>query len=401
MAKGARRNAMHRLITILFCVITLSMVSLTAEGDDPMAITCGGISAGERHKIEPFRPAFPFNIVTSPPAPDYASTDSWAALPDKKDEADIAPTNTKYPESQDTAVADVFFIHPTGSFSNKFWNIPIDDPEAVFSCSEVMKYDASAFNAAARVYAPRYRQATLYAFFEDRTDAGLKAIDLAYSDVERAFLHYIKFYNNGRPFIIAAHSQGSFHGLRLLQEQIIGTGFMDRMVAAYLVGGPIPMDVPGIKPSRHGTDTGTLIGWNTYTPKGDPRFFTEGTIAWIDGSYRCIAGKPLVQINPLSWEPGGAKVPAVDNPGSLLISGSPKEPSPLVQGVCGADASGKVVIIDEPKVAGLSFPDEAQDMPLFNSAKGDYHNFDYLLFYESIRKNAIDRVREFTMLSKS
>lgn len=402
---SAGPSSTHRVNSISFMsdlgILSLILIFILAApslavAEDVEILTGGGISRSARQKIEPSRPNFDFDTSKSPVSPDYSKADAWAALPDKKDEADMAPTNTKYPESQGDAAADVFFIHPTGSASNKYWNIPIRDPEAVFSCSEVMKYFASAFNAAARVYAPRYRQATLYAFFDDKTDSGLKAIELAYSDVEAAFIYYIKHYNNGRPFILASHSQGSFHGLRLLQEHIIGKELMGRMVAAYLVGGPIPMDVPGIQPSRNGTDTGTLIGWNTYTITGDPGFFTEGSIFWLDGSYRRIAGRPLVQINPLSWELNGGKVPAEDNPGSLLISEPPLEQSPLKAGICGADASGKVLIIDEPKTEGLSFPDAADDMPLFNPEKGDYHNFDYILFYESIRKNAIDRVRKFT-----
>ena len=384
-----------KLVIIILGLVAAFGLPALAAAKNAEIITDGGISAGARQKIEPSRPAFPFDVSISPAAADYSSSDAWAALPDKKDGADIAPTNTRYPEAQSTAVADVFFIHPTGVASNKYWNIPIDDPEAVFSCSEVMKYCASAFNAAAKVYAPRYRQATLYAFFEDKTDSGLKAIDFAYLDVERAFLHYMKFYNKGRPFILAAHSQGSFHGLRLLQERIIGKDIMNRMVAAYLVGGSIPRSVPGIEPSRHGTDTGTLIGWNTYTSAGDPQFFTEGTIVWLDGAYRRMAGHSIVEVNPLSWELGGRRVPAKENTGSLMISGSPQEPSSLEVAVCGADASGKVLIIEEPLTAGLSFPDETLDMPIFNPRHGDYHNLDYPLFYESIRKNAIDRVQKF------
>lgn len=375
--------------------LLIVLTPLTQAAKEPETITGGGISAETRLKMEKFRPSASFCPCTAPKAPDYSLSDAWAALPGKKDEADISPVNTAYPEAQEAATADVFFIHPTGSASNAYWNIPIDDPQALFSSSEVMKYCASAFNAAARVYAPRYRQATLYAFFEDKTDYGLRAIELAYSDVERAFSYYMKYYNNGRPFILAAHSQGSFHGLRLLQENIIGKDPMKRMVAAYLVGGPIPRDIPGIEISRNGADTGTLIGWNTYTADGDPRFFTEGAIVWSGGAYRRIDGRPLVQVNPLSWELGGAMMRADKNPGSIMISASLQDPAELIKAVCGADASGKVLIIGEPRAEGLSFPDEDADAPLFNPKHGDYHNFDYPLFYESIRKNAIDRVRKF------
>lgn len=354
-------------------------------------ITGGGISDEARSKLEPFRPPVAFGDATKPPEPDYSSPDAWAALPTKRGEADIAPSNTRYPEAQAIAAADVFFIHPTGSTSNKFWNAPIDDPEAVFSCREVMKYCASAFNAAAKVYAPRYRQATLYSFFDNKTLSGLKAIEFAYKDVEHAFNRYMKFYNKGRPFIVAAHSQGSIHGMRLLQEHIIGKELAKRMVAAYLIGGPIPKDMPGIEPSRSAVDTGTLIGWNTYTATGDSQFFTDSAIIWLDGAYRRIGGRQLLQVNPLSWVLNGKAVPASDNPGSITPAGPLSKPSALVSALCGADASGKVLIIEEPKSQNLAFPDSLDDMPIFNPKYGDYHNFDYLLFYESLRRNVVFR----------
>jgi hypothetical protein len=204
----------------------------------------------------------------------------------------------------------------------------------------------------------------------------------------------MKHYNNGRPFILAGHSQGSIHGMRLLQEHIIGTPLMDRMVAAYLIGGTIPKDIPGIMPSRSATDTGVLIGWNTYTKDGDPSVFTDDLMTWIGGSYVKMGGRPLLQVNPLSWELNGPQVPSSRNPGSLPFPDTGNEAPLLLTGVCGADASGKVLMIDKPAVKGFTAPKNA-DEPLFNTIYGDYHIFDYMLFYESMRKNAVDRVKAF------
>ena len=61
-------------------------------------------------------------------------------------------------------------------------------------------------------------------------------MDLAYSDVKRAFEYYLAHYNHGRPFIIASHSQGSRHAKILVQEMIDGTPLMKQFVAAYIVG---------------------------------------------------------------------------------------------------------------------------------------------------------------------
>ncbi len=42
--------------------------------------------------------------------------------------------------------------------------------------------------------------------------------------------------NGDRPFILAGHSQGTFHAARLLGERIAGTPLAEKMVAACLVG---------------------------------------------------------------------------------------------------------------------------------------------------------------------
>lgn len=386
-----------------FPVVFLALLSLApcASGLEGRVPTGGDLSASDRKRMEDLRPKFSFGDKAPVAAPDYSSQSAWAALPGIKDDADKYPPNTAYPEAQSAAAADVFFIHPTTSVSSAYWNVPIDDPAAADGVSVVMATYASVFNAAAMIYAPRYRQATLYAFFDDRTDSGLKAVELAYSDVERAFGHYIKHSNQGRPFMLAGHSQGSIHGIRLLQERIIGTPLQKRLVAAYLVGGPVLRDTPGIKASRLPSDTGVLIGWTSYTREGDPDFFTRSCITWLPGGYSRVGGRPIVQVNPLSWALNGAIVPVKDNPGSLPLlidRRSPDRMPDLIPGVCGADASGEVLIIYRPETAG--FQSDSDGLSIFNTASGDFHNLDYTLFYESVRKNAMDRVHAFKRESR-
>jgi hypothetical protein len=43
-------------------------------------------------------------------------------------------------------------------------------------------------------------------------------------------------------FIIASHSQGTHHSIRLLAEEIDGTDLYSRMVGAYIIGGTISKD---------------------------------------------------------------------------------------------------------------------------------------------------------------
>ncbi len=360
----------------------------------PRIVTGAKLDPETQQKLkQSFRPAFLFEEKAPPPRPDYRSPDAWAAFPSRQDDADMIPPNTKYPEAQANASADVFFIHPTGYASPEAWNGPLDDPGAVGAVMLVLKYLAGAFNAAARVYVPRYRQATLYAFLDYETSSGIQALELAYGDVEAAFQYYMQTLNNGRPFILAGHSQGSAHALRLLQEKIIGTPLQKQLVAAYLIGMAIPRDIPGIKPSQRANDVGCVIGWTSYTTGGNPAFLTRDMVIWHGGRYRKCEGLPLVQVNPLSWQLDGAAVPAAMNPGSLPYYGPSGDLPPLLPHVTGADASGSVLIITKPNVPG--FPGAGPERPILNADFGDYHDYDYVLFYESIRQNAITRVKTF------
>ncbi len=405
MIKKKRLKTGH-MKKMYFSMIFLSICifSALAYAQTIKILTGGSLSAGDRAKMDSIRPKFSFDEKAPPPEPDYWSPDAWAAFPDRQDASDIAPPNTKYTATQVNAPVDVFFIHPTSDTSAECWNIPINDKEAADGVASSLAYCASAFNAAAKIYAPRYRQASLYSFFDDKTDSGIKAAELAYSDVECAFLHYMKFYNHGRPFIIAGHSQGSGHGLRLLQEKIIGAPLARRLVAAYLIGGPVLRDMKGVRVSRSATDTGVIIGWNTYTRDSDPDFFANSCVTWYAGSYQRVNNRRILQINPLSWRLGGMQVPAARNPGSLPLTKDLETSdslAPLVPKVCGADASGKVLIINKPTAPGFECEIEIPGITLFNTASGDYHCLDYTLFYESIRKNALDRVHAFLARGKN
>jgi len=155
-----------------------------------------------------FKPWFAFDKYTPPPEPDYSQVDAWAALPWTHDEADTVPLGAGVKDGQSTAQVDVFFIYPTLDFRTDEWNANIYN-KSLNNLIErtAIRGQATVFNSSCRVFAPRYRQAVLSSF-TDKTGNGQKALDLAYSDVKKAFQYYMKHYNNGRPVIIAGHSQG-------------------------------------------------------------------------------------------------------------------------------------------------------------------------------------------------
>src|SRR5271157_5659828 len=74
------------------------------------------------------RPDHHFDVARTPSAPDYSNERNWAALPTRKNEANLVPPGSKTCR-RDDAGADVFYIHPTGYYSAENWN-SIVDPDA-------------------------------------------------------------------------------------------------------------------------------------------------------------------------------------------------------------------------------------------------------------------------------
>src|SRR5262249_16253736 len=217
------------------------------------------------------------------PAPDYASASAWAAWPGRPGGANAVPANFPAHDRQAEARGDVFFIHPTTYLYLLPGNAPYDAAGRSKTLIEsyVLRFQASAFNGCCRIFAPRYRQASLGTFFRLGPNSAA-ALNLAYSDVLRAFDYYLAHENHGRPFIIASHSQGSIHAMRLLQERVAGTPLQGQLVAAYAVGSSLPQDIEksGLPVCREARETGCVINWASVT-SGRAESQRKYAIIWL------------------------------------------------------------------------------------------------------------------------
>ena len=362
------------------------------------------------------KPTVRFDEVSPPPAPDYADPACWAAHPDNPSKSTFTPKDSGLEDRQATARADVFYIHPTSYFGRDFWNAPLDDAGANEWVDELMvPAQTSVFNGCCRVFAPRYRQATFYSFVE-RGSNGRRALELAYDDVARAFDYYVEHHNAGRPFFLASHSQGSLHAIRLLEEHLDGGLLAERMVAAYVVGFRFPMDkiergLKMLKPCERATDTGCILAWDTYREDGKPARFFDKAEHWYatpngKGRWERRAFKKPLCINPLTWRRDTELAPKSLNLGAVpIVNSFPKgkgwrdmwtagpvgikatglaRPLPgEVSARCGADG---FLYISKPTAWALK---------LAVLPRGDYHNYDYTLFYMNIRQNVEDRLAVF------
>jgi hypothetical protein len=336
------------------------------------------------------RPRQAFTQEKMPPAPDYRDDSAWLALPGRRDEADVVPPGTAARDGQANANVDVFFVHPTTWLSAQAWNARYDEGGVTAErlTQGVLRMQASVFNGCCRVFAPHYRQATLAAAIEHSADA-YAAMELAYGDVQRAFDQFIADRNDGRPFFVASHSQGSTHVLRLLQQRIVGTPLAARLVGAYVIGGTVPVEIErrGVAICASAVQTGCLVGWNTVRAgRTDQRRKTNG-VTWLDGRYQPIAGRPLVCVNPLDWQ-RDSTAGATLLRGALPYPGSGKPLGMPVEHLTGAACKDGALEIDIPPGRRTGFRD-------LLTATGDYHDFDYSLFYMNLRANAIERAAAF------
>jgi hypothetical protein len=297
-----------------------------------------------------------FNAADQPAAPDYSNTDNWSALPFRKDAADAIPKNEKWVNDSLKEV-DVFYIYPTIYSKGKTWTADLADKKLNKKIdTKPVKYQATVFNNVGRVYAPRYRQGIIQCFY-DTTGEGEKSLQFAYQDVKRAFEYYLAHYNNGRPIIIASHSQGTYHARQLLQEFFDTTNLRNRLVAAYAIGYGINEGMyKNLRPCENAAQTGCYITWASYK-KG----FEPGKTNLAD----------QVCINPISWT---RDTIAVSSKESILLSFNSKYN-------CTAQRHNNLLWV-------------STRMP-FISGWNVLHIADYNLFWYNIRQNAATRVSAF------
>lgn len=312
-----------------------------------------------------YKPVSGFNELPVSPV-DYRDLNHWAAHPDKDDPSDNTPERI-YPVQKN---ADVFFLHPTtyiGEKGEDQWNASITDEKLNRKTDDgTILFQASAFNHAGRVYAPRYRQAHLDVYFTKDTISALKAFDLAYQDVRNAFEVYLKDYNQGRPIVIASHSQGTNHAERLINEYFNGKRLQKQLVAAYLIGMPVAKDrFQFIAPCRDSLDTNCFISWRTF--KHGHEFYKDGK------------GDSISVTNPLSWTTTEEFVPKSKSKGSLL-----RDFNKIYHELVDAQVHNGILWANKPKFKGSFF-----------LRTKNYHVADINFYYFNIRQNAAQRVDAF------
>jgi len=328
-----------------------------------------------------FVPDAPFEARPTLPANSYERATMWLARPDiARNPALWTPEG--YTPRATPGGAAVFFIHPTSYLSDDHWNAPLDDAEANERAALFLRGQASAFNGVGEIWAPRYRQATFGAFLTE-AKAAERALNLAYRDIQLAFVSFLKQIGPDRPIVLAGHSQGALHLTHLLKDRVAGTPIARRVVAAYVVGWPVSrtndLGALGLPECSRPDQRGCLLSWQTFAEPADPSLVTETYDRTIGFDGKPRRGTDLVCTNPLTGT-ANAAAPATANVGTLFPAadlGSAAIEPQKVAARCGP--RGFLLIGEGPDVGPYVLPGN------------NYHVYDYSLFWANVRADAARR----------
>ena len=282
-----------------------------------------------------------------PETPVYSEADQWY-ITDRHADADIFYIIST--ETGDYHLADGTLCHYADTHNDSVRG-PMHD--------EMVGVDAL-LSGDLNFFTPYYRQCSLQTFMSDSTMQA--RLPIARDDVRRAFKHYLKHQNGGRPFVLAGFSQGAMIMLDLIKEMDNAT--YKRMIAAYAFGITIGQDEldasPHIVAAQGPDDTGVTICINSVR---------DASCAMTGWEHNDVA------INPVNWR--------TDATPATLIT----EPSPLIP----LDEQRKdtlTVTLDKPSgllfVKGYSATDYI--IPLIGK-EGCYHSREIWLYRDQLRNN--------------
>jgi len=305
---------------------------------------------------------------------DYSQKSNWCSFP------------------QITKDVDTFYIFATeyimGSFEegNPDYGT-LDNQEMIEGMNVEYAEHATTFAESTNVFAPYYRQSGLkYAGEVYQRDGNINAalLGMPYDDITAALDYFFEHYNEGRPFIIAGHSQGSaLVKLLLMRYFKEHPDYYQRMVAAYVIGYAVTKEdlenYPYLKFATGESDAGVIISWNTEGPKN------------VEQDAKTVVLMPNgISINPLNWKLDETYAPASMNLGSLVENENTGEPEIADLGADAQVCLARGSIVTHAKAA--SIPEEDAKVAAQFFGPDGRHGEDYTYFYNNIKDNVAKRI---------
>jgi len=304
---------------------------------------------------------------TTTKKPDYSQKESWASRPD----------STPHP-------VDVFYVFPTIYSDQAPLNMDIiNRPDLQAKARGLMVAQGGVYSQSANLFAPFYRQTSFVALNPDEDMYTNKYFRIGADDVGEAFDYYLENLNQGRPFILASHSQGSLVMIDLIRNKLKDPKLQDKLVAAYLIGYSIlPEDFqkyPWMKPAASADDTGVIISYNTQMPGA------TGSPVLITGAF-CI--------NPLNWTTDGTPADKELNKGAVFFDDFTGTLKKEVPHYAGATVNTKTGALE-------TVPPDYDSLELGSFPDGVLHKFDYAFWYRNLEENVENRIKHYLSKSRS
>ena len=314
-------------------------------------------------------PSLPFEEQTN--VMDYANTENWYVFGRTNNLESFVPRKFHHLIEHPKKAA-VFYVHPA-----TYWGAKWTVDEKTISQDVVKKLllinQASAFAACCDIFAPKYRQAHIYSFFDPSRNESFKSMQIAYSDVVSAFTVFLS--NIGeRPFYLVGHSAGSEYLRRLIKEKEKEKNFQNNLIAAYLVGFNINTNefeyIPVCKTFE---DVNCYLGWNSTMENTNPMF----------------SGKSLACTNPLSWESDEKTVALTNSKGAMPFTS-------WVYSNLTAEKDRKILTLEGfVKCHNNNLFILGNKLKDFPQRTMNLHSYDYGLFYGDILVNSLERLNNF------
>ena len=214
---------------------------------------------------------------------------------------DYADTLYWYACGDQSHAADVFYVYPTVSGisykdNGSSWFADITLPEVREEANGNQRFNKMLYGEY-NFYAPYYRQMIFEAYAQP-ADTLAKLAAFAAADVNDAFQYYMTHFNQGRPFFLMGHSQGSQMLIELLKHGMTAEQ-RQRMVAAYCIGYHVTAEElaeypEALKPATDSVMQG-LVVFNSVTDTTAIGMVSRGDV---------------VGVNPTTWTMATDTIPA-------------------------------------------------------------------------------------------
>ena len=210
------------------------------------------------------------------------------------------------------AAFDCFYVYPTVSAeTSENSDLRVQPAEQDAAIAQV-----SRFSQVCRVWAPMYRQQTVYSL-ESHLAADPHAYTVAYDSLLSAWKDYLAHDNHGRPIIFIGHSQGSAMLIRLLASQVDpDPALRARTLVAILAGGNVAVPTGKTVGStfRHlplctsTAQTGCVIAYSTFPSQPPPAslFGRPGQGVSVQSNQTATSGVQVACVNPAAIGGGTA-----------------------------------------------------------------------------------------------